>query len=126
MKQLTIRMENKVGELARVCEVLGSAGVNLRSISAQGEGSEGVVRLITEDEKTAMNTLKKNGFNAIASDTVILSLTDKPGELAKATKRLASAGVNIHSVYLLGKEGGKADLVITADNLAAAMSALRK
>lgn len=125
MKQITVLVENRVGALADVLEALGGVGVNLKSISAQGERNSGVIRFITRDEMTAARTLKKAGFNIIVGDVITLTIRDRPGELAKIARRLSDRNVNIECIYLLsrGKEG--AELAIKTDNVAEAVKVLR-
>jgi len=47
---------------------------------------------------------------------IVVTLPDKPGELAKVTKRLAKAAINVDSIYILGRERGTTDLVLTVDD----------
>ena len=126
MKQITVLVENKVGALADVCEKLGNVGINLEAISAQGENDHGVIRIITTDERSAMNTLQKAGYRAILGDVIIFKVNDAPGELAKAVKRIARTGVNIECIYLLSKGSGVAEFALKSSDNAAAEKSLKR
>ena len=50
-RNLTVILHDRPGELARLGEALGDAGVNLRGLAAfTGEGN-GVIHLLVEDER---------------------------------------------------------------------------
>ncbi|MHA1860598.1 MAG: ACT domain-containing protein [Candidatus Asgardarchaeia archaeon] len=126
MKQITLIVGNRVGALADVTEILGKNGINIASISAQGFGEKGLIRFITTDVNSAVNHLRKAGFDPIVNDVIILKLLDKPGELFKVTKKLSRKGVNLHSVYILGREGNRTEIVIEPEDYQKALKALSK
>lgn len=116
MKQFAISLKNEPGQIANICETLGNAGVNIKSLAAGGIGEHGVLHLVTADELTASKALKKAGYESKATDIMIVELLDRPGELGKVTRKLALSNINIDSIYLLGKINGKATLAIMVDN----------
>ncbi len=104
MKEITIKVQNRVGALADVAELLGGLGVNIEAISAHGEGDFGIIRIITNDSKTAMKNLAKlPGMKSRESDIIIVDMSNKPGELGKITRKLANKGVDLESIYLVSK-----------------------
>lgn len=104
MKEITIKAENRVGVLADVAELLGGLGVNIDGISAQGEDDLGIIRILTNDSKTAMKHLAKiPGIKAKESDIIVIDMPNRPGELGKITRKLANKGVDLESVYLGGR-----------------------
>ena len=125
MKQITVIIENKIGALASITDILGKSGINIVSISAQGFENTGIVRILTPDIVTATNELAKAGFNALVSDVIILKMLDKPGELYKTTKKLSKDGVNIRSVYIIGKDSeGRTEVVIDPEDYKRALKLL--
>jgi len=127
MREITVITENRVGALADVCEALGGVGVNIRAISAQGIGETGVIRLITEDETTARNILERSGFQIVIGDVVTVKLRDRPGELAKVARKLAVSGVDVESVYIMGKTGNnEVEVAIRPKSVKDALAALKK
>ncbi len=104
MKEITIRAENRVGVLADVAELLGGLGVNIDGISAQAEGESGVIRVLTNDSKTALKSLSKiPGIKFKESDIIVVDMPNRPGELGKITRKLANKGIDLESVYLAGR-----------------------
>lgn len=125
MEEITVITENKVGMLADVCELLGSNGINVESISAQGLGNSGVIRIITGDVASAARALDKGGFRYSTSEVLVVKVNDIPGELGKVTRRIARNGIDIECIYLLSKQKGIMELAIKADNIAKAQRALK-
>lgn len=126
MREITVITENKVGALALVCEALGGVGVNIRAISAQAIGDTGIIRLLTEDETSAKKVLERSGFKVAIGDVITVKLKDRPGELAKIARKLATSRVDIESVYILGKTNSDVEIAIKPSNVPGAMSALKK
>jgi len=125
MKQITVLTENKVGALADICTELANVGVNIKSITAQGQGDYGIIRLVTEDETTTKKVLEKQGFKHSVSDIIIINLNDRPGEMAKVARKLSNSGVDIECLYILGREGDKVQVAIKPSSIEHAMRALR-
>ena len=126
MQEITIISENKVGALADICEALGGSGVNIEAISAQGLGDSAQIRIVTGDVTTAANVLRKKNIAHKTSDITVVDMVDRPGELAKIARKLARAGVNMESLYILSKnKGGMTSVAIKAPDLAAVARALK-
>jgi len=127
MREITVTTENKVGVLADICETLGGVGVNLKAISAHGEGNKGIIKVITEDEVTAKNALEKAGYEVRIGDVITIKVRDRPGELGKVARKLANSRVNIGAVYLMAKaNNNEVELAITPEKVSEALSALKK
>lgn len=125
MEQISIAVENRPGALADVCELLGRHGINIRSISAEGLGEGGIVRIITEDASSAKSALGNAHYKFFVSEVLPLKLQDKPGELGKAARKLANARVNIECIYILGRDKGMTELALKVDDIGAAKRALK-
>lgn len=92
------KLENRPGTLEHVARALGEKRVNVDAISLETVGSTGYARIVTHKAKEAVRILHAAGIDAYESDTVLVSLPNKPGELARATSEVAAAGVNVESV----------------------------
>lgn len=120
-KEFEVLIENRIGALANLCELLASNGVNIKAISTDGGSG---VKLVTSDERTTRELLSKARVYFEEADVLALKLLDRPGELAKVARMLAKAGINIESVYLLGGDGEKKDIIIKVSNLEQAKKVL--
>jgi hypothetical protein len=125
LKEFDVLVENKPGELARICELLGGNGVNIKAIASERSHNEPLVRIVTDDEKTTQSSLQRKGISFETKDVLSVRLTDKPGELGRMARKLARAGVNVDSIFILSKEDGFTDMALTVDNMKKAKEALR-
>lgn len=121
-REFDIALEDRAGALADMCEMLAANGVNIKAISA--DGGRGV-RLVTSDEKTTRDLLRKYKMIFNESDVISLQMLDRPGELAKVARLLAKRKVNIQSAYMLGGRGELKEMVLKVSNIPAALEALR-
>ncbi len=128
METLTVIAPDKIGLLLEVTTVLGKEKINIESISLEVVGNKAIIRLILEKGavKKAKSLLEKAGFQVVASDTLVIKLNDKPGELAKVAKILAESKVSIESVHVIDKQNGKTLDAIKVDDAKKAEKLLRE
>ena len=95
-------LDDQPGELARLGEVAGAAGVNLDGFAAfTGEG-KGVVHVLVADEwLDALSKALDAAGMAIADqrEVFVVSIADEPGALGEVSRRLADANVNVDLAY---------------------------
>ncbi len=120
MKRIIVTVENEVGVLADITQVLAKEDINLASINTEGRGDSGLVILTTEECDRALHALMNAGYRAVTDDALIIKLRDEPGALAKVAARFRDAAVNIQSLHLLNRHGDYATVVLTADDRAKA------
>lgn len=118
-------MHDKPGELARICEALGSNGVNIKAIASERDHSRPRIRIVTDDEATTTSSLKRMGVSFEPKEVLTVSLSDRPGELGKMARRLARVMVNVNSIHIISKENGMTEMALTVDNMKKAKSALK-
>lgn len=125
VKEFDVYVQNKPGELARVCEMLGSHGVNIRAIASERNHEKPMIKIVTDDETTAKSAFLRSGVAYDLRDVISVHMQDRPGELGKTARKLAKAMINVDSVYILGKNGGSTEIAFTVDNLQKAESVLK-
>jgi hypothetical protein len=94
MSAFTVELEDKPGELARLCESMASTGVNLLLCATTYSGS-GVVAFIADDEASAQDVLEAAGIEYLMRPALTFRLENQPGAGAAAFRKLADAGVNV-------------------------------
>lgn len=124
MKEFRVTLANRPGELAKLASLLGNEGVNIETTSGIAFGENSVITLIVDDETKTRDLLSKNGFAFEEKGALIVEVLDRPGELGNLLSKLAEKGINIESDYLLSKGEGKAQLVLTVDDLGKAKEIL--
>ncbi|HEY6594540.1 MAG TPA: hypothetical protein VI011_10600 [Asanoa sp.] len=121
---LTVILDDRPGELARLGEVTGAAGVNIRGFAAfTGEG-RGVIHLLVDDDAVARATqvLQRAGVGiADSREVLVVDVADQPGSLGELARQLAGANVNIDLAYTTF---GGVKIVIATDDLDNARAAL--
>lgn len=116
MKEFDVYVKNKPGELAKVCELLGNQGVNIRAIASERGGDRPFIRVVTDDEATTKTVLSRQGIAFDHREVISVRMLDRPGELGKIARKLARGMVNVEAIYILGKDGGATDIALTVDD----------
>jgi hypothetical protein len=103
--QLAIFMTNRPGSLAAACHALTDAGVSIDALATEGDvfGSQGgeiLVRMVVSEPSKAASVLAEEGAVAVKTDVLLIEGAGMPGMLGLIADRLATAEVNIESVYL--------------------------
>lgn len=112
VQQISIFLENKSGRLAKVTEVLGDNGINIRALSIADTTDFGILRLIVNNPPKAYEVLKANGFTVSCTDVLAVEVTDNPGGLSSILKFLDGAGINIEYLYAFVKQTENAALIV--------------
>jgi hypothetical protein len=121
---LTVILRDTPGELARLGEITGAAGVNIRGLAAfTGEG-RGVIHVLVDDDivERAREELQRAGIGlADEREVLVVDIQDRPGSLGELARELSAANVNIDLAYTTF---GGVKLVIATDDLENARAAL--
>jgi len=121
---LTIVLKDEPGQLARLGEATGVAGVNLRGMCAMTGDGHGYVHVLVDDAKLdrAREALDAAGMGiADEREALVIDIEDRPGTLGEAARTLAAANVNIELAYTTF---GGVKLVVVTDDLESARAAL--
>jgi len=116
MMEFKVFVMDRPGELARVTDALSNAAVNIRAIASEAKHESSFLRIVTNDVATTEKALRTAGMKYEMSEIMTLDLVDRPGELAKIAKRLSRAGINVHSLYLLGSKNGRTEIAMVVDD----------
>lgn len=125
LKQLTVFVENKQGSLVDITDTLAENNVNLRALSIADTQDFGLLRLIVNDNDTAVAALQEKGYLLKVTEVVGVKIGDAPGKLSKALAVLAEAGVNVEYLYaFMARTEKHAYVVLRPTDNAAAEKAL--
>jgi hypothetical protein len=116
--EIVVRVKNSVGALADLAKRIGDKGVSILAINGWVEGSEGVMRFVTDDNLRSMDALSKAGVKPQEKKVVIVHLPHKPGMLKHITEQLKNAKIDISHLYASAEENDSHCLVVmnTSDN----------
>jgi len=116
MKQFNVFVDDKIGELARVTEALAQNAINIRGLATDKVGARPAIKVITDDEASTRRALSKAGLIFEESEVLVIDLLDRPGEIARLARKVAKAGVNISSVFLIGKKDTPAAVALVTND----------
>ena len=122
---LTVILQDRPGELARLGEVAGTAGVNLQGLAAFTGQGRGIVHVLIEDGSLpAARAAFKEAHLGIADEreVLVVDVADRPGSRGELARTLAEANVNVDLAYTTS--GGPVRLVIATDDMQNARAAL--
>ena len=124
--QLAVFLANRPGALARVCDALAKAEININALATSDTVDHTVVRMLVSDPTKALMLLGEAGVLALETEVLMVETANQPGVLAKIAERLAEAGVNIEYVYLAGgRDAEKGLIVLRPSDIEKAERALR-
>ncbi len=114
-KQFVVQLKNEPGAMATLAEALAARGVDLRAIGGGSMGDSGHVIMTTADDETAKVVLDDGGYVYIEGESILAEVDDKPGGMARVSRALADAGVNIIGHLFLGRWGDRAMFTFVVD-----------
>lgn len=117
-RDLTIKLQqDKPGSFARVADALGKAGINIEGVTEV----QGIVHVLVEDAVGTRKALEAGGLKIEAErEVLVLNVPDRPGELARITRQIADASINLTVVYM----ANNTRVVLGVDDLAKARQVL--
>lgn len=101
--ELTVHLPDAPGALARLGQALGDAGVNLEAVQVFIQEGLGIVRLVPADPERARRALEALGIANTTREVLIVRVLDEPGALGQVALVMATAGINIDSVYVTAR-----------------------
>jgi hypothetical protein len=110
--QLAVFLANRPGALARVCEALANAEINIYALSTSDTVDHTVVRMVVSDPTKALMLLGEAGVLALETEVLMIETASQPGVLARIAERLAKVEVNIEYAYLAGGRGAEKGLIV--------------
>ncbi len=115
IKQLSVFVQNEVGRLVQITEILHEAGINISALSLAETEEYGILRIIVSDVGKAEAILKEKGYKVKTIDVICLVTPDVPGALNDKLRILAKEKIDL--IYMYGySNGGKARLILKTSN----------
>ena len=115
-KQLAIFLDNRPGTLARVCDALAEAKINIYAISTSDTVDHSVIRMVVSDYRRAQKIFEEHGTLVVEDDVVMIEGDNKSGSLARIAHKLSAAKVNIEYAYCATPPDAKKGLLVLRVN----------
>lgn len=97
----TITVPHNKGSLATLAEEMSRENINIEGVCALESNGGVIFHLLTTDKAATTRAINKVGYKVTHEAEVIVErVEDRPGMLAKVTRRIADAGINLTTVYI--------------------------
>ena len=116
IKQLSVFLENKAGQLEELLKILADEKINIFSASLADTNDFGVLRILVNDTDRAYQVLKSKGITSKANDVIGVSVPNQIGGLHKVAQIILGAGIDISYIYGLSVANGGANIVMKTDD----------
>ncbi len=117
IKQISLFLENRSGQLLEITSLLSDNGIDLKAIHTAETDDYGILRLITDDYEKASEILQNNGFIISVNSVFAVAVSDKTGGLNELLKIMADNDINIEYMYsVFGHQHGLAYMVFRVDH----------
>ena len=124
--QLMITVNNKVGTLAEITQVVASSGINVVAVCAYAIDNQGFINFVADNNKSARKLLEDHGYNVREEEVVLLSLGNKPGALQSVCEKVAEAGIDLVLIYGSVEQGQKTSrIVLVSENIEEVLAVIR-
>lgn len=125
IQQISVFLENTLGRLEHMCQVLADANVNLDTITITETAEFGIIRIIVDEVDRAIEVLRSAGFSPKKVEVLAVEVEDKPGALCELLQKTRAKGMNVEYIYaLMQKSTGRPVMVMSFKDLDAAEAAL--
>ena len=123
--QFSIFLDNRPGALARTCQALAKANINICSLSISDAADHAVIRMVVNEAKQAGQILKQLHGTVHERQVVFMDISNKPGVLGKIAEQLAEAGINIEYAYCTSSANQEhGNLVLRTNDIEGTINAL--
>ena len=116
MKDFSIQLTNRPGDLARVAAALAHKSVNIKSLAGVSAGGQGVVHILPDDVTAARSALEGANIRFTETELHTVLLENKAGRLAEVASRLGDEGINLDAVYVTGILDDMVEIAFVGDN----------
>ena len=124
MTEFSVRLTNRPGQLAKLARLLADANVQIEALAAVADDGHSHVRFVVEASALARRALTAADMAFDEREVLDTFLPRGTGSLAHMAESLATAGVNIDSLYLLHSSSEGFHLAVTVDDADGAYTAL--
>jgi len=95
MYLLSVFVENKPGQTARITRTLAEAGVNIRWVTIASSGSFGVMKFLVDKLEAGHEALKREGFMVSLLEVLAVEVPNEPGGLRSVAEILGRRQINL-------------------------------
>ena len=126
VRQLSVFIENRVGQFARLTRLLERTDVHILAISVVNSVDCAIIRMIVDQPDEADALFRANGFAVSEAELLVVSLPRGKRALLHIAVALMAGEVNVSYMYpLMIQPNGAPALAVQADSPEIAVNILR-
>lgn len=111
-KEFTVSVEDRPGQIGKLCRALADRGVNILAFQAFPSNGKTLTRFVADNPTTAKTVLDTERYTYSETEVAQVKFPHRPGELARAASRLGESNININYGYGGLEAGTNAPLLI--------------
>lgn len=115
-KEAVVQVPNRMGMLTRVARLVSDKGIDIQAVVATVDGTDAIIRLVTDDHQRTMDVLRENNLNPQEARVVVVEVANRPGLLRHIAERLVSENLDLAYLYGSATTAAEKCLVIFASN----------
>lgn len=112
VEQLALFVENRIGALAAICDLLEKERINIYGLSMSDTVDHAVVRMVVSDSRKALAVFESYGMLVFESDVIMMESDNRRRDLRRCIKMLAEKKINIEYCYLASLPSAEKGLLI--------------
>lgn len=116
MKRIMVVAADRKGLMADLTELLEQAGVNINSIEAIDEDGTAYISIEVDRYDDTLALLRDSEYQAVPEEVLVVRIEDRPGGLARISRRLAKGEIGIRAITMLQRMNGWCAVAVATDN----------
>ena len=101
IQQITVFLENRIGQLSEITQLLAKQNIDIRAISIAETADYGLVRMIVNDSQKASAILLEHGDILSMTPVWAVEVPDRPAGLAELLTVLTEENIAVEYMYSL-------------------------
>ena len=127
IKQISVFVENKPGQLAEFTKLLSEHGIDMRALSIAETPDFGILRVIVDDPYQTTCVLKDADYIFSITPVIAVASPDEPGSLSRIVEILGAGGINVEYTYaFITRNKDLAYMIFRVENNEKAIDVLTK
>ncbi|PLY06668.1 MAG: amino acid-binding protein [Arcobacter sp.] len=127
IKQLSIFIENRKGELTDITMILSTNKISLKAINLVDTTEFGILRLLVDDTESTKRILDDNGFSLTMTDVFAVLIDNHIGSFNEVLSILSENDINIEYTYTINSsQNGAFIFKVSPDDIKKAIKLLSK
>ena len=99
VKQISVFLENRYGQLHEITNFLAEAGVDLKALNIAETTDYGIVRILVDDVAKATDVLIGAGCVISVNPVQVIAVPNKSGGLNEVLGKITEANIDIEYMY---------------------------